>query len=201
MWLTNPPPDYNVIEIPNGDKAYIHKKTNVGNLTIGRFSYIHNHVVMTGHFPIRMGAFCSVAANVYCLTYESHQIKYVTTSPLQRILGVETNYPECVEKPEGVTIGNDVYLGDGARIMPGVTIGNGCVVGTRAVVTKDCEPYGVYVGVPAKLKKFRFSPNIIAQLQALEWWNWPVEKIRRNAAFFNLDLQQFEGNLSVHIVD
>ena len=102
---------------------------------------------------------------------------------------------------KGVTIGNDVYLGDGARIMPGVTIGNGCVVGTRAVVTKDCEPYGVYVGVPAKLKKFRFSPNIIAQLQALEWWNWPVEKIRRNAAFFNLDLQQFEGNLSVHIVD
>ena len=201
MWLTNPPPDYNVIEAPNGDKAFIHKHTNIGNLSIGRYSYIHNHVVLNGLYPIRMGAFCSVAANVYCLTYESHQIKYATSFPLRTVLGVNVGYVECVEKPEGVTIGNDVYLGDGVRIMPGVTIGDGCVIGARAVVTKNCEPYGIYVGIPAKLTKTRFSRNIVEQLQALQWWNWSLEKIRRNADFFSIDLQQFEGDLSSHIVD
>lgn len=54
-----------------------------------------------------------------------------------------------------ITIGNDVWIGFGAQIMAGVTIGDGCVIGAGAVVTKDTEPYGVYVGVPAQLKKYR----------------------------------------------
>lgn len=201
MWLTNPPPDYNVIEGPNGDKAFIHKNANVGNLSIGRFSYVSTGVVLNGPYPIRMGAFCSVAPNVYCFTYETHQINHATASPLRAILGMNVGYADCVEKPEGVTIGNDVYIGDGVRIMAGVTIGDGCVIGARAVVTKNCEPYGIYVGMPARLAKMRFPPNIVAQLHALQWWNWPLEKIQRNVDFFSIDLQQFEGDLSAHILD
>lgn len=201
MWLTNPPPDYNVIESPNGDKAFIHKNTSIGNLTIGRYSYVHTNVVLNGPYPIRMGSFCSIAANVYCYNYETHQINHATAFPLRAILGMNVGYADCVERPEGVTIGNDVYIGDGVRIMPGVTIGDGCVIGTRAVVTKDCEPFGIYVGVPAKRIKMRFSTNIVEQLQALQWWNWPLEKIQRNVAFFSIDLWQFEGDLRSHVVD
>jgi len=69
MWITNPP-DYNIIEAPNGDKAFIHKHTNIGNLSIRRYGYIHNHVVLNWL------------------------------------------YPDGVEKPEGVTSGNHVYIGD-----------------------------------------------------------------------------------------
>lgn len=54
-----------------------------------------------------------------------------------------------------VVIKDDVWIGFGAIIMPGVNIGEGCVIGAGAVVTKNCEPYGVYVGVPAKLIKKR----------------------------------------------
>lgn len=57
------------------------------------------------------------------------------------------------------------------------------------------------MGVPAKLSKMRFSRNIIDQLQALQWWDWPVDKIQRNVKFFSIDLQQFEGDLRAHIVD
>lgn len=54
-----------------------------------------------------------------------------------------------------VTIGDDVWIGFGAQIMPGVRIADGCVIGAGAVVTKDTEPYGVYGGVPAKIIKRR----------------------------------------------
>ena len=57
--------------------------------------------------------------------------------------------------PEPVKIGNDVWIGRRAMIMPGVTIGNGCVIGAGAVVTKDVPDYAVVGGVPAKVIKFR----------------------------------------------
>jgi len=201
MWLASPPENYKVHEFPNGDKAYIHKSANIGHLTINRYSYINQNVTMNGKYPIRIGAFCSIAANVYCWTYESHHTNYPTTFPLNAILGMQVGYPNCVDKPEGVVIGNDVWIGEGARIMPGVKIGDGCVIGARAVVTKDCEPYGVYVGIPAHQTKKRFPAKMIEQLLKIQWWNWPIEKIQRNIDFFSTDLNQFDGNLVTKIVD
>ena len=54
-----------------------------------------------------------------------------------------------------IVIGDDVWIGYGVHIMPGIKVGDGCVIGAGAVVTRDCEPYGVYVGVPAKKIKTR----------------------------------------------
>lgn len=56
-----------------------------------------------------------------------------------------------------VNIGNDVWIGRRAIIMPGVKIGNGCIIGAAAVVTKDVPDYGVAVGVPAKVVKSRLE--------------------------------------------
>jgi acetyltransferase-like isoleucine patch superfamily enzyme len=201
MWLNTPPENYNVHDFPNGDKAYIHKSANIGHLTIDRYSYVSQNVVLNGKYPIKIGAFCSVAANVYCWTYESHHTTYPTTFPLHVVLGMHVNYSDCVEKPDGVIIGNDVWIGEGARIMPGVKIADGCVIGARAVVTKDCEAYGIYVGVPAKQVEKRFPENMIEQLLKIQWWKWPIEKIRQNATFFSIDLNRFDGDLSQKIVE
>ena len=137
---------------------------------------------------MRIGAFCSIAAELYAWTFESHDIEHVTTHPVQAILGLSTTYGAIVEKPQGITIGNDVYLGHQVRLMPGVTIGNGVVVGARSVVTRDLESYGVYGGIPAHLIRKRFSEPVIAALQEIAYWNWPLEKILRNADFFDLKL-------------
>ena len=77
-----------------------------------------------------------------------------------------------------IVIGNDVWIGYDAVIMAGVTIGDGAIIGTRAVVTKDVEPYSIVGGVPAKEIRKRFSPEVIKKLMEIQWWNWPIEKIR-----------------------
>ena len=79
-----------------------------------------------------------------------------------------------------IIIGNDVWIGYDAVIMAGVKIGDGAVIGARAVVTKDVEPYSIVGGVPAKEIRKRFAPDIIEKLKTLQWWNWPVERIKES---------------------
>lgn len=88
-------------------------------------------------------------------------------------------------------IGHDTWIGHGAIIMPGVKVGNGAVVGSGAVVTKDVEPYTVVAGVPAKLIKRRFSPEIAAKLEAIQWWDWSFDQIKANFNDFLLDIETF----------
>ena len=77
-------------------------------------------------------------------------------------------------------IGNDVWIGYEAVIMSGVKIGDGAIIGTRAVVTKDVPPYTVVGGVPAKPIRSRFDDATIEKLEAMCWWDWDYEKIKRN---------------------
>ena len=70
------------------------------------------------------------------------------------------------------TIGNDVWIGSGVKIKTGITIGDGAVIGAGSVVTKDVAPFSIVAGVPAKLIKMRFSPEIIERIQTLAWWQY-----------------------------
>ncbi|GIN97130.1 acetyltransferase [Siminovitchia terrae] len=88
-------------------------------------------------------------------------------------------------------IGHDTWIGHGAIIQPDVTIGNGAIIGSGAIVTKDIPPYAIAVGVPAKVIKYRFPPEVIEGLQAIQWWDWPYEKIKEHLDDFHLDIEQF----------
>ncbi len=77
-------------------------------------------------------------------------------------------------------IGNDVWIGYEAVIMPGVKIGDGAVIAAKSVVTKDVPPYTVVGGNPARPIKQRFSDTEVAQLLEISWWDWDIEKITRN---------------------
>lgn len=74
-------------------------------------------------------------------------------------------------------IGNDVWIGYEALIMPGVRIGNGAIVSSRSVVVSDVPPYTIVGGNPAKPIKQRFEPEDVAKLNEITWWDWPIEKI------------------------
>ena len=77
-------------------------------------------------------------------------------------------------------IGNDVWIGFEAVVMAGVHIGDGAIIGARAVVTKDVPPYTIVGGVPAREIRKRFDADTIDRLLQLQWWDWPIEKIREN---------------------
>lgn len=90
-------------------------------------------------------------------------------------------------------IGNDVWIGYEAVIMPGVHIGDGAIIGTRAVVTKDVPPYAIMGGVPARIIKYRFDDPAIQMLLKIKWWDWDIQKVKTNLSIIRqVDLQRLK---------
>lgn len=142
------------------------------------------------HYPINgdkliIGKFCSIACGAkFIFNCANHTLKSLSTYTFP-LFFEEWDLPKSEiasawDNKGDIVIGNDVWIGYDALIMAGVTIGDGAIIGTRAVVTKDVEPYSIVGGIPAKEIRKRFSPEIIAKLMELKWWDWPMEKIRRN---------------------
>lgn len=139
------------------------------------------------HFPfigdrLIIGKFCAIARGVqFIMNGANHQLSGFSTFPFYIFgNGWEHAAPEAGALPyKGDTIiGNDVWIGYQALIMPGVSIGNGAIISSRSVVTSDVPAYTVVGGNPAKVTTER--DETIAALEKLAWWDWPVEKITRN---------------------
>ncbi|WP_165430779.1 Vat family streptogramin A O-acetyltransferase [Atlantibacter hermannii] len=141
------------------------------------------------HYPfigdkLVIGKFCAIATGVqFIMNGANHKIAGFSTFPFYIFgNGWEESTPQPGDLPyKGDTvIGNDVWFGYQALIMPGVKIGNGAIISSRAVVTSDVPAYAIVGGNPAKLIKKRFSDETILALEKLAWWDWSPEKITRN---------------------
>jgi virginiamycin A acetyltransferase len=141
------------------------------------------------HFPfvgdkLVIGKFCALARGVrFIMNGANHKISGFSTYPFQIFgNGWELVTPQPGDLPyKGDTIiGNDVWLGYDALVMPGVKIGDGAIVAARSVVISDVPAYSVVGGNPAKVLKQRFPDEVVAQLLSIKWWDWTVEKITRN---------------------
>lgn len=141
------------------------------------------------HFPfigdkLIIGNFCALATGVkFIMNGANHKISGFSSYPFQ-IFGngwekVTPQPGELANKGDTV-IGNDVWIGYEAVIMPGVEIGDGAIIASKSVVTKDVLPYSVVGGNPAKEIKKRFADDVIEKLLEIAWWNWDIEKITRN---------------------
>jgi virginiamycin A acetyltransferase len=74
-------------------------------------------------------------------------------------------------------VGNDVWIGYDALLMPGVRIGHGAVIAARSVVTSDVPPYTIVGGNPTKVIRSRYDDTTVARMLRLAWWDWPVDAI------------------------
>ncbi|MER8748624.1 antibiotic acetyltransferase [Mesorhizobium sp. M1050] len=164
-----------------GRYASIGERVVLREVSVGDFSYFERH---SEAIYTTIGKFCSIAANSRINALE-HPIERLTQHKVSyrpneyfRWLGVDAAF-RARRQAKAVTIGHDVWIGHGAVIMPGVTIGNGAVIGANAVVTQDVASYAIVAGVPAKALRSRFPAVIAARIEALAWWDWPVEKLAR----------------------
>lgn len=130
---------------------------------------------------LTIGKFCALARGAkFIMNGANHKLSGISTYPFQIFgNGWEKVMPKAGDLPyKGDTVvGNDVWIGYEALIMPGVKIGNGAIISSRSVVVADVPAYGVVGGNPAKVIRERYAPDIVAALETLAWWAWPVEKI------------------------
>lgn len=141
------------------------------------------------HYPINgdrlvIGKFCSIACGAkFIFNCANHALRPLSTYTFP-LFFEEWDLPKSElasawDNKGDIIIGNDVWIGYDAVIMAGVTIGDGAIIGTRAVVTKDVEPYSIVGGVPAREIRKRFAPEVVEWLMELKWWDWSEEKIRK----------------------
>ena len=162
-----------------GPYAAVAERVILREVTVGDFSYFERHAEA---IYTTIGKFCSIAANTRINALE-HPVERATTHKVTyrpneyfRYLGVDQDFL-ARRRQKHVTIGNDVWIGHGAVVLPGVTIGNGAVVGANAVVTRDVAPYTIVGGAPARAIRPRFAEDIARRLAALAWWDWPLERL------------------------
>ncbi len=152
------------------------------NVVVGQYTYGNPKLLTwTDKDRINIGSFCSIAEEVVIFGGGEHRVDWFTTYPIRIVFGLfgagEDGHPHTKGNTE---IGNDVWIGYGAKILSGVSIGSGAVIGAGSVVSKDIPPYAVAAGNPCKLIKYRFEEHIRELLLEAKWWEWPVEKIISN---------------------
>ena len=149
---------------------------------IGRHTY-HSSLKVVEHegVNLRIGQFCSIGPKVTIILVMNHRTDCITTYPFGDINHAEFGSKEITGHPVSngdVIIGNDVWIGCGATIMSGLSIGDGAVIAANSHVVKDVDPYSITGGNPARHIKYRFSPEVIAALLALKWWDKTDKEIR-----------------------
>lgn len=128
-----------------------------------------------------IGKFCQIATDVkFVMNGGNHNLDVFSSFPFVIFKQHWPQIPFTPNSKKDTVIGNDVWIGYDATIMPGVSIGDGAIIATRAVVTKDVGPYEVVGGNPAQVIRKRFYDETIEFLLKLQWWNWPIEKIADN---------------------
>ena len=183
-------PDPNVIHpIPGYDREiYVKPTIRNPNVVVGEFTYIadtqfESHV--THHYPwnddkLIIGKFCQIASGVeFVMNGANHQMNAVTTFPFYTLEGWNMQPPAISDLPRkgDTVIGNDVWIGQNAVILPGVQIGDGAIIGANSVVGSDVAPYTIVAGNPARLLRKRFDDDLIDLLLRFRWWDRSVEEI------------------------
>lgn len=153
-----------------------------------------------GGAGLGMGNFCSVAAGVAIYLGGGHRADWMTTCPFGHVHNTIFNNFNGVGHPssEGdVVVGGGVWIGANVTIMSGVIVGDGAVIANNSHVVKNVEPYSLVGGNPAKLIKYRFTPEQISKLLLIKWWDWSDDKINKYTPLLcNENIDEF---INLHI--
>jgi acetyltransferase-like isoleucine patch superfamily enzyme len=179
-----------------------HWLLDTGIVVMGRQSYAVPIVHLYPGDAVRVvvGSWSALAAGVEILPGGNHRLDTVASFPIRHRLGLAGIETSGHPWSKGdVTIGNDAWVGRGAKILGGVTIGDGAVVAAYSVVTRDVPPYAIAAGAPARVVRYRFADHLVAALLRIRWWDWDDERII--AAVDELTSDAVEGFVRAHDPD
>jgi acetyltransferase-like isoleucine patch superfamily enzyme len=168
------------------EPAALIRKLNIvraRDVRLGSYSY-----VVSGRIRVRthIGRYCSIAHDI-CFGDPNHPVDWLSTSPVQwapevfgwhhsmagfKAIDLPTEDDKAKVFGRRITIGNDVWIGANVTVLRGVKIGTGAIVAAGSVVTKSVPPYAIVGGLPAKVIRFRFPPEMIKRLLKSEWWTY-----------------------------
>ena len=162
---------------------------------IGAFTFMGGRRTELRHVGM-IGRFCSIAYNIMA-GVEEHPADFLSPNPMfmgafswRQAERFRAENQETLKHSSRVwrqrrdaqfgkiTIGSDVWIGEGALIRRGVSIGNGAVIAARAFVNRDVPPYAIVGGTPARILRYRFEPDVVAALLELNWWNYGLSALR-----------------------
>jgi acetyltransferase-like isoleucine patch superfamily enzyme len=153
------------------------KEIKVGKYTYGPFPQIEGHPFIIEGSTI--GKYCSIGPKLRFIAQGRHQMDWVSTYPLNYLFNRHdlpvNDFPDPIQP---IHIGNDVWTGANVRIKQNVTIGDGAIVAAESYVTGNIPPYAIVGGNPAKIIRYRFTPEQIEALLDIKWWDWDEELIR-----------------------
>ncbi len=184
---------------PHRGTVFLKAALNHPRMVVGDYTYMSAHQPLTSAEDIAqtlapylwdfapeqlvIGKFCQIAHGVQFITASAnHRMDGLSSFPFLVFGGGWEDRPSMPEPGGDTVVGNDVWLGTGAMVMPGVSIGDGAIIGAGAVVAQDVAPYTIVAGNPARVIRRRLSDADAKRMQALAWWDWPIDHIARHEA-------------------
>jgi virginiamycin A acetyltransferase len=164
----------------------INDKNKGGWVTIGRATHVGADCLLnTGYTDFTVGNFSLISAN-FSAHAMRHTLSHISNFCIRK--GPFDFFGEPSDTVSPIKIGNDVWVGEGVTLLPGMNLSDGCVIGAGSVVTKNTEPYGVYAGNPARLIRYRFDEHKIQLLLRIRWWDYPYNVLKEMSDNFKIDI-------------
>ena len=176
--------------------CYIRNTVDNPQIQVGEYSYYDDPVDSEGFernvlylFPfigdrLIIGRYCAIARGAtFVMNGANHRMSGFSTYPFN-IFGNgwerSTPLPEELPYKGDTVVGNDVWIGYQALLMPGVNVGDGAIIAARSVVSADVPAYAIVGGNPARVLRMRYEPEQVRRLQGIAWWDWDADKVSRN---------------------
>jgi phosphonate metabolism protein (transferase hexapeptide repeat family) len=202
-------PSAEVTNCALGAYTEVGARTHLLEVELADYSYVVNDSQLT---YTTVGKFCSIAAMTR-INPGNHPMHRASQSHFT--YRASAYFPGEADdadffawrRSHRVSIGNDVWIGHAAIVLPGRSVGDGAVVAAGAVVTKDVAPYAIVAGNPARVIRQRFPDAVAERLVRLAWWNWSHEQLRQALPDFRrLPVAEFldvyeRGPIHINITD
>ncbi len=169
-----------------------------GNTSLGRGTHIGADVLLNlGCANFKAGNFSLISAN-----FSAHAMRHTTghISNFAIKKGPFDFLGSVYESAKDITVGNDVWIGEGVTCLSGVELADGCVIGAGSIITKSTKAYGIYAGNPACFIRYRFDNEKIKILRDSEWWNFSYKKIYNIKEEFEQDITKLPNDILKRIL-